>query len=356
MTKGKGKTPGAGGLGKHIKSVAHRERAQPAHRKHLGPLEKAKDYKQRAGRRKQRVARVKEIKRAAAMRNPDEFHVKMTKYAMDPTSGKMKEKPTGNQDELLRAAIKSGKIDELFLERKSTSDKQRAQELSASIGGLDLVARNRHTVYVDSADDVQAFSAVRHFDTTKAMLAAPAIRGKASVMGAVRVAHALDRVDDATLVRRFQRGDFDWDDELRDIRCPPDAAEVAAAEAEKLEQENEDDKAKAKRLKKQSETPLQDTRALRESLLGATQAARGPAPAVLLRMLRRAAVLEAQQQEHEAQSLAARSAREVMERAARSSKLRSLAGAVRKKAAAATNVLNTARREKLRPGVVERKR
>jgi hypothetical protein len=55
MTKGKGKVPGAGDLPKHIKSIAHRERGQPANR--------------RAARRKARVLRVMQLKRAAALRN-----------------------------------------------------------------------------------------------------------------------------------------------------------------------------------------------------------------------------------------------------------------------------------------------
>ena len=58
-------------------------RAQPAHRKALGPLEKHKDYKKRSTTRKARVQKVQQLKRAAALRNADEFNVKMTQFAMD---------------------------------------------------------------------------------------------------------------------------------------------------------------------------------------------------------------------------------------------------------------------------------
>lgn len=370
MTKGKGSNPGAGGLNKHIKSVVHKERAQPAKRRQLGPLEKRKDYVKRAEKRKQRVKRVQQIKRAAAQRNPDEFNVKMTQYSTDTGTGKIRKEEKRNTEASLAAAIKAGQVDAKYLERKASDDLHRARDLTAVVGGLDAAPQGRHTVFVDSHRDVASFRAERHFDTTKAMLASPAQRGRIAHMGTIRVGHALDHTDDASLLRRFQRGEFDWDEELLFVR---EAQQIIATEKRRREQqEQENINIVKKRTKK--ETPLQDSRSLRESLFQKEEdadddildddetrerkkklaTAANTAPAVLLRMLRRAAVLEAQHNEQEMQARAARSAREVVERARRADKLQKLAAVVKKKTHGQFNQLNERKMMKFRPGYTPR--
>lgn len=56
----------------------HRERAQPRARKHLGLLEKHKDYVQRAKDYHKKEDRLRALRRKAAERNPDEFYFRMT--------------------------------------------------------------------------------------------------------------------------------------------------------------------------------------------------------------------------------------------------------------------------------------
>jgi U3 small nucleolar RNA-associated protein 11 len=55
----------------------HRERAQPAHRAALGPLEKKKDYRVRAKRTHLKEDILKKLREKAAMKNPDEFYFGM---------------------------------------------------------------------------------------------------------------------------------------------------------------------------------------------------------------------------------------------------------------------------------------
>ena len=62
-----------------VKRSTHKERAQPAARKHLGLLEKHSDYKKRADDYKEKTARLKTLTRKAAERNQDEFYFAMTK-------------------------------------------------------------------------------------------------------------------------------------------------------------------------------------------------------------------------------------------------------------------------------------
>ena len=61
-----------------VKRSTHKERAQPAARKHLGLLEKHSDYKKRADDYKKKTARLKTLTRKAAERNQDEFYFAMT--------------------------------------------------------------------------------------------------------------------------------------------------------------------------------------------------------------------------------------------------------------------------------------
>jgi U3 small nucleolar RNA-associated protein 11 len=60
-----------------VRRREHYERHQPAARAHLGLLEKHKDYTQRARAFHAKEARIAELKKKAANRNPDEFYYKM---------------------------------------------------------------------------------------------------------------------------------------------------------------------------------------------------------------------------------------------------------------------------------------
>lgn len=57
----------------------HKERSQPSTRKHLGLLEKKKDYKERSENYKKRSARLNVLEKKARERNPDEYARGMTK-------------------------------------------------------------------------------------------------------------------------------------------------------------------------------------------------------------------------------------------------------------------------------------
>ncbi|VDD80466.1 unnamed protein product [Mesocestoides corti] len=58
----------------------HKERSQPAARSHLGPLPKKKDFILRARNEELRRNQIRELKRKALQRNPDEFYFAMHNY------------------------------------------------------------------------------------------------------------------------------------------------------------------------------------------------------------------------------------------------------------------------------------
>ena len=60
-----------------VKRKTHKERAQPSFRARYGLLEKKKDYKLRAIDYHRKEDKLKKLKTAAALKNPDEFYFKM---------------------------------------------------------------------------------------------------------------------------------------------------------------------------------------------------------------------------------------------------------------------------------------
>lgn len=190
MTKGKGKNPGAGGLDKHIKRKEHKERSQPASRAHLGQLEKHKDHALRAKKRRVKVQRLNEIKRAAAQRNPDEYNIGMTKAVMDVATGRMRRRPQRStpqeRSSELRKTIDANLRNVQYLEFKANADLNRAKELldeDASAAITASTPANRHIVFVESEEEFKRFNPLKHFDVTPEMLRQhPAVRGTISVL------------------------------------------------------------------------------------------------------------------------------------------------------------------------------
>lgn len=190
MTKGKGRNPGASGLDKHLKRKTHQERSQPKSREHLGQLEKHKDHVLRAKKRKVKVKRLQDIKRAAAQRNPDEFHIGMTKAVMDVASGRMKARKErlveSERKKDMQQAVEHNRRNVQYLEFKAQADQHRATELlheEAAAALTSTAPQNKHIVFVESEEDFRHFDPLKHFDATPEMMKQhPAVRGRISVL------------------------------------------------------------------------------------------------------------------------------------------------------------------------------
>ncbi|ESL09734.1 U3 snoRNA-associated protein UTP11 [Trypanosoma rangeli SC58] len=188
MTRGKGCNPGVGNLGKHIKRTTHKERSQPASRKHLGQLEKHKDHVVRSRRRKARMQRLLQLKRAAAQRNPDEFHIGMTKAVLDIASGKLKQRKVSEKGDRQKTqkVLQQNTRNVQYLQYKAQSDLHRAKELlkeDASIAITSAPPQNKHIVFVENDEEFRRFNPVKYFDATPEMLKQhPGVRGTISIL------------------------------------------------------------------------------------------------------------------------------------------------------------------------------
>ncbi|AYU78165.1 U3 snoRNA-associated protein UTP11, putative [Leishmania donovani] len=190
MTKGKGRNPGASGLDKHLKRKTHLERSQPKSRQHLGQLEKHKDHVLRAKKRKVKVRRLQEIKRAAAQRNPDEFNIGMTKAVMDVANGRMRKRRVrlvdSDRKKDMQKTIEHNRRNVQYLEFKAKADQQRATELlneEAAAALTSTAPQNKHIVFVNSEEEFRSFNPLKHFDATPEMMRQhPAVRGRIRVL------------------------------------------------------------------------------------------------------------------------------------------------------------------------------
>ncbi|GAB5034686.1 u3 small nucleolar rna-associated [Nannochloropsis oceanica] len=114
-----------------IPRKTNKERSQPAARKKYGLLEKHKDYVERAKDFNRKKKTISSLRQKALFKNPDEFYFAMTK------------------------------------------SKTKAERLQAGLHFLLDEPANKHTVFVDSEADVEAFDPAKHFNTV------PALAGRA---------------------------------------------------------------------------------------------------------------------------------------------------------------------------------
>ena len=126
-----------------VKRSTHKERAQPAARKHLGLLEKHSDYKKRADDYKKKTARLKTLTRKAAERNQDEFYFAMTKTVAGERRG-----PAGANS--THAATAKLKAEDLrYVHMRKVVDDRRVDKLRAGLHRTETAAETAEHTYFD---------------------------------------------------------------------------------------------------------------------------------------------------------------------------------------------------------------
>ncbi|XP_015266378.1 PREDICTED: probable U3 small nucleolar RNA-associated protein 11 [Gekko japonicus] len=147
----------------------HQERAQLASRKHLGILEKKKDYKIRADdyHKKQNVLQA--LQRKAQAKNPDEFYFKMTRVQLEDGVHVIKqqeEERTLEQQKLMKTQ------DLKYIEMKRVAEAKKIERLKSELHLLEAEGKqpNKHTFFFDSKKEVQSFDPVTHLNTVPELM------------------------------------------------------------------------------------------------------------------------------------------------------------------------------------------
>jgi len=146
----------------------HRERHQPEARKHLGNLEKKKDYKLRANDYNAKKSELKYLHKRALDRNPDEFYYHMINSQVD--EGLHKDKSKGIQltpDQLQLMQTQDFK----YVSTKHSMELKKIGKLRATLHNLDDGApQNKHTFFVEDEKEKTKFRLAERLGTEKALL------------------------------------------------------------------------------------------------------------------------------------------------------------------------------------------
>ncbi|KAM8869231.1 putative U3 small nucleolar RNA-associated protein 11 [Spinachia spinachia] len=144
----------------------HHERSQPESRKHLGLLEKKKDYKLRADDYHRKRNTLAALQKKAMDKNPDEFYYNMINSKLEDGVHVMKKatqevEVTEEQTKVMRTQ------DIKYVEMKRVSEAAKIQRMKGVLHLLDADAKqkNKHTFFVGSKAEVQSFDLATHLDT-----------------------------------------------------------------------------------------------------------------------------------------------------------------------------------------------
>ncbi|XP_062996506.1 probable U3 small nucleolar RNA-associated protein 11 [Elgaria multicarinata webbii] len=142
----------------------HRERAQPSSRKHLGILEKKKDYKLRADDYHKKQNALQALRRKAQEKNPDEFYFRMTRVQLQDgvhVIKQLEEETTLEQQKLMKTQ------DLKYIEMKRIAEVKKIERLKSQLHLLEAEGKqpNKHTFFFDTKKEVERFDIATHLNT-----------------------------------------------------------------------------------------------------------------------------------------------------------------------------------------------
>lgn len=148
----------------------HRERHQPESRKHLGILEKKKDYKLRAKHYNETRESLRFFKRVALDKNPNEFYHHMVNSKLKSGVHKEKSKPdeelTEDQLKLMRHQ------DTRYIDMKHQIERKKVQRMQSNLHMIDAAndIKNQHKFFADEASELKNFDLAKRLNTHESLL------------------------------------------------------------------------------------------------------------------------------------------------------------------------------------------
>ncbi|XP_055700207.1 probable U3 small nucleolar RNA-associated protein 11 [Phlebotomus papatasi] len=146
----------------------HRERHQPESRKHLGLLEKKKDYKVRASQYKRTRNTIKALKKKALNKNVDEFYHHMINQKPKRDFSEIGERKP--KEKVTEEALLLKTQDLKYLTSRRTIETAQINRLSSQLHVVDSKAsRNKHTFFVDR-EELKDFDVAKRLNTHPKLL------------------------------------------------------------------------------------------------------------------------------------------------------------------------------------------
>jgi len=224
-----------------VKSRTYRERSQPDARKHLGLLEKHKDYVRRARDFHRKEDAIHKMKEKASFRNPDEFYMKMSHTKVEDGMHRKRAGESLTQDEMRK--FKSE--DASYVQMKHKQEAKKIAQLRANLHQLDAPLQNRHTIFVDAESEARSINVPRHGATPADIAVAPPMRREKKRRRAEAEVEAEAEGEaweagpaDADGFNEDAEGEDGWADSSGDAvewRSAPRLAGLSAKKREKLE-------------------------------------------------------------------------------------------------------------------------
>ncbi|XP_039596127.1 probable U3 small nucleolar RNA-associated protein 11 [Polypterus senegalus] len=147
----------------------HRERSQLSFRKHLGLLEKKKDYKLRANDYHKKQNTLRALRKKALEKNPDEFYFKMITSKLKDGVHVIKRPNEEVTEEQLKLM---GTQDIRYVEMKRVAEAKKIEKLKAELHLLDADGKqkNKHTFFLNTKKEVAEFDLAKHLNTAPELL------------------------------------------------------------------------------------------------------------------------------------------------------------------------------------------
>lgn len=159
----------------------HLERHQPEARKHLGLLEKKKDYIVRANDFHEKQATLKLLRKRALNKNPDEFYFHMINSKLENGIHREKEKEAKHTPEQIKLMETQ---DIRYVAYRRNIEAKKIDKLQSQLHMIDAANEmpNQHIFFLDNEEEIKNFDIAKKLDTHPMLLSRRTNRPKMSML------------------------------------------------------------------------------------------------------------------------------------------------------------------------------